>query len=126
MTKARSLLLSLTGILFVTTVAAQAADSPEYLRDKAQAESLLKGKTLKGVYLRTKSAYVLRFGADGALVNQAGAEGRWWVNDEAQYCREWTSGHLQGNKACMDLARTPGGIAIFHQGKKVAEGSLGN
>lgn len=100
--------------------------SADFLRDKGAAEALLKGKTLKGVYLRTKSAYVLQFQADGSLVNQVGAKGRWWVNETGQYCREWTSGRLQGNKACMDLAETEAGVAIFHRGKKVAEGSLGN
>ncbi len=98
--------------------------SGDYMKDKAAVEVMLSGKTLKGVYLRTKSPYVLRFGADGGLVNQVGAKGKWWVNDKVQYCREWASGKLKGNKACMDLAPTPNGVAIYYRGKKVAEGGL--
>lgn len=98
----------------------------DYVDDKGAVESLLKGKTLKGVYLRTKSPYLLRFGTDGSLVNQVGAKGRWWGNNKGQYCREWKSGKLKGNKACMDMKATAEGVAIYHRGKKVAEGRLSN
>ena len=115
--------VSVIGGLAAVSIGAEVY-AADYLRDKNTVEALLKGKTLKGVYLRTKSAYVLSFGADGGLVNQVGAKGRWWVGDKGQYCREWTSGQLQGNKACMDLAKTNVGVAIYHRGKKVAEGTL--
>ncbi|SCZ52129.1 hypothetical protein [Thiohalomonas denitrificans] len=97
----------------------------DYLRDKSEVRSLLEGQILQGTYLRTGSAYTLEFAEDGTLRNSSGAEGRWWVNDQGQYCREWLSGRLKGNKACLDLmAEDDGGIAIYSRGKRVAEGLL--
>ncbi len=96
----------------------------DYLRDQSEVHSLLEGQVLQGIYLRTGSAYTLEFAEDGTLHNSSGAEGRWWVNERGQYCREWLSGRLKGNQACLDLVFEDGGIAIHSGGKKVAEGRL--
>lgn len=113
------LLTLLTLALLAGTAAAE-----DYLRDKAEVEALLSGATLNGVYLRTQSAYTLEFRADGTLVDKNGAGARWWVNDSGQYCREWLTGKLAGNQACMDLMRAGQRVVIFSNGKKVAEGEL--
>ncbi|MEO5336505.1 MAG: hypothetical protein H7841_06390 [Magnetospirillum sp. WYHS-4] len=111
--------------VLVAALPAAAQEVPQALREKTKVEGLLKGRTLEGTYLRTGSPYRLVFGADGGLVNQEGAQGRWWVDDQGQYCREWTSGALQGNRACLGVAQAvDGGIAFLHEGRKVAEGRL--
>lgn len=96
----------------------------EALRDPQAVEVLLKGATLQGVYLRTGSAYTLEFREDGQLVDGRGAAARWWVNDQGQYCREWLSGQLAGNRACMDIRQEGRHIQLYSAGKRVAEGEL--
>ncbi|MDX9741845.1 MAG: hypothetical protein RBT81_11800 [Gammaproteobacteria bacterium] len=108
----------------VLALLAGTAVAEDYLRNKAEVETLLSGATLNGIYLRSQSAYTLEFRADGTLMDKNGAGARWWVNDSGQYCREWLSGRLAGNKACMDLARDGQRITIYSNGKKVAEGEL--
>lgn len=110
--------------LMTLALLAGTAAAEDYLRNKAEVETLLRGATLHGVYLRTQSAYTLEFRADGTLVDKNGAGARWWVNDSGQYCREWLSGQLAGNQACMDLARNGQRITLYSNGKKVAEGEL--
>jgi hypothetical protein len=105
-------------------LAAMPALADGVIADAREVDALLRGKTLEGVYLRTASPYRLVFGKDGKLINQDGSEGRWWIDDQARYCREWTTGALQGNKACLGVARAPKGIAILHGDKVVAEGTL--
>lgn len=100
------------------------ANAADYLRDRAEVEALLTGATLKGTYLRTGSPYTLEFRADGALIKGSGGNGRWWVNSQGQYCREWLSGRLQGNQACLDLALEGDTLAIYSRDKRVAEGRL--
>ena len=104
---------------FVGTAAAQ-----DFMRDKAEVEAMLKGATLTGVYLRTQSRYALKFGENGTLADTSGAGARWWVSDTGQYCREWLTGRLAGNSACMDLVRDGDRISIYSNGIKVAEGEL--
>jgi hypothetical protein len=96
----------------------------EYLTDPAEVDALLRGTVLHGTYLRTRSAYTLHFRADGTLINQRNETGRWWVNEEGQYCREWDTGRLAGNKACMSLIRDGGQIEFHSRGRKVAVGTL--
>lgn len=96
----------------------------EVMKDKAAVEKLLTGSTLNGVYLRTGGEYRLEFRADGKLINQAGAEARWWISEQGEYCREWVTGPLTGNQACLEIARQGEMIEIYSQGKKVAEGTL--
>lgn len=110
--------------LMTLALLAGSAAAEDYLRNKAEVEALLRGATLHGVYLRTQSAYTLEFRTDGTLVDKNGAGARWWVNDSGQYCREWRSGQLAGNQACMDLARAGQRITFYSNGKKVAEGAL--
>jgi hypothetical protein len=100
------------------------AAAQDYLRDNAEVEALLSGATLSGIYLRSRSPYVLEFRPDGSLVDGHGASARWWVSDSGQYCREWLSGRLAGNEACMELTRDGDQIAIYFNGNRVAEGIL--
>ena len=66
----------------------------------------------------------LSFHTDGTVVNQKGERGRWWVNQQGQYCRVWATGRLKGNLACLNLTRKGERIAIHSKDKKVAEGVL--
>lgn len=100
------------------------ATAQDFMRDRAEVEAMLQGATLTGVYLRSQSRYVLQFGDDGTLVDTSGAVARWWVGDTGQYCREWLTGRLAGNSACMDLARDGDRLSIYSNGNKVAEGEL--
>lgn len=100
------------------------AMAADYLRDPAEVETLLKGATLHGTYLRTQSEYVLEFGADGLLRDGKEEGARWWVNELGQYCREWLTGPLAGNEGCMDLQREGQFVRLYFEGRQVAEGSL--
>lgn len=100
------------------------AQANDYLRDQAEVENLLKGATLKGIYLRTQSDYSLEFGEDGKLRDGKDEDARWWVNELGQYCREWLSGPLAGNEGCMDLQREGSFIRLYFDGRQVAEGNL--
>lgn len=111
-------------IVSAVMVLAGVAAAQDFMRDKAEVETMLKGATLTGVYLRTQSRYVLKFGQDGTLADTSGARARWWVSDTGQYCREWLTGRLAGNSACMDLVRDGDRISIYSNGIKVAEGEL--
>lgn len=111
-------------LVVACTLGSGSAVADGVLTNPSEVDALLRGKTLEGVYLRTASAYRLVFGRDGKLVNQEGAEGRWWVDEKGQYCREWTSGALQGNKACLGIGRSGDAIAVYHGDRKVAEGKL--
>ncbi|HRP74082.1 MAG TPA: hypothetical protein PK725_00875 [Rhodocyclaceae bacterium] len=111
-------------IVSAAMVMAGVAAAQDFMRNKAEVEAMLKGATLTGVYLRTQSRYVLKFGEDGMLVDTSGAGARWWVSDVGQYCREWLTGNLAGNSACMDLVRDGDHISIYSNGNKVAEGEL--
>lgn len=108
-------------ILALTTSPLLAAD---YLRDQAKTTALLSGTLLKGIYLRTNSPYSLQFNSDGTLVNQRGEQGNWWVNEQGQYCRKWSSGRMQGHQACLDLAIEDDQLVIYSSDKKVAAGTL--
>ena len=103
---------------------AGAASAQDYLRDQTEVRALLEGATLSGVYLRSQSPYTLEFRADGSLVDQRGESARWWVSDTGQYCREWLTGRLAGNKACMDLVLDGNRIHMYSNGNRVAEGEL--
>jgi hypothetical protein len=111
-------------LLLTLTLLAGTAAAEDFMRNKTEVEALLSGATLHGVYLRTQSAYTLEFRADGMLVDKDGAGARWWVSETGQYCREWLSGRLAGNQACMDLVRAGQRITLYSNGKKVAEGEL--
>ena len=93
-----------------------------FMTDKAEVEKLLTGATFIGVYLRTESAYTLKFGTDGTLTDTMGAKARWWVDEQARYCREWLDGKLKGNTGCMNVEREDGQVALYSEGKKVVEG----
>src|SRR5690606_38797201 len=51
-----------------------------------------------------------------------GAKARWWVDDQARYCREWLDGKLKGNTGCMTVELEDGQVALYSDGKKVVEG----
>ena len=104
------------------SAASGGALAQNFITDKAQVETLLTGATFIGVYLRTESAYTLKFGTDGTLTDTTGAKARWWVDDQARYCREWLDGKLKGNTGCMTVELEDGQVALYSDGKKVVEG----
>lgn len=106
------------------SAAAGGAMAQNFITDKAEVEKMLSGATFIGVYLRTESAYTLSFGTDGKLTDATGANGRWWVDDQGRYCREWLDGKLKGNSGCMEVEFEDGQIALYSKGKKVSEGIL--
>jgi len=112
---------SLAMALALSTMSASAM-AQNFVTSKAEVEQLLSGATFIGVYLRTESAYTLKFGTDGTLTDTTGAKARWWVDDEARYCREWLDGKLKGNTGCMDVEFEDGQVALYSEGKKVVEG----
>ena len=117
--RALSLLQIITLVLIAST-----ASAADYLRKHADAHALLKGYKLEGTYLRTNTPITLSFKIDGTLVNQRGELGRWWVNQQGQYCRVWSTGRLKGHWTCLDLAKEGEKITIYSRDKKVAEGVL--
>ena len=114
-----TLLSFATALILATPI-----NAAEYLRDQAKTQQLISGAKLEGVYLRSQSPYSLEFRQDGILVNQRGAQGRWWVNEQGQYCRKWETGKLKGHEACLDIATEGDKVVIYSNGKRVAEGSL--
>lgn len=114
-----------TAVLALASAAmATAALAQNLITNKAEVEAMLAGASFVGVYLRTESAYVLNFGRDGTLTDSTGAKARWWVSDRGEYCREWLDGKLAGNKGCMGLESQDGQVALYADGRKVAEGVL--
>lgn len=122
MNKFKTILLLALGL----GLGSSAVHAQQFMRKQAEVESLLSGSTFIGIYLRTESAYTLNFGADGKLTDASGGVGRWWVDEEGRYCREWLEGKLQGNKACMDVELEDGQVALFSKGEKVVEGIVVN
>lgn len=114
---ARSLLAALAFAAVSASALAQ-----NFITDKAEVEKLLTGATFIGVYLRTEAAYTLKFGSDGTLTDSSGAKARWWVDDQARYCREWLDGKLKGNTGCMNVEFEDGQVALYSEGRKVVEG----
>ncbi|AVR86992.1 hypothetical protein [Thauera aromatica] len=114
---ARALLAALT-----LGTAAGGALAQNFITNKAEVEQLLTGATFIGVYLRTESAYTLKFGSDGTLADSTGAKARWWVDDQARYCREWLDGKLKGNTGCMNVEFEDGQVTLYSEGRKVVEG----
>ena len=114
-------LLTLLAAVALAT-ASGGALAQNFMKDKAEVEKLLTGATFIGVYLRTEAAYTLQFGTDGTLTDTTGAKARWWVDDQARYCREWLDGKLKGNTGCMNLELEDGQVALYSEGKKVVEG----
>lgn len=106
------------------TFIASTASAVDYLRGYEQVYTLLSGSRLEGIYLRRNTPYTLTFHTDGTIVNQRNEQGRWWVNQQGQYCRVWETGRLKGNSSCMYLAREGDRVAIYSRDKRVAEGVL--
>lgn len=106
------------------SAASGAAMAQSFITNKAEAEQLLSGATLVGIYLRTESVYTLKFGTDGTLTDTSGAKARWWVDEQGRYCREWLDGKLGGNKGCMNIEFEDGQVALYSDGRKVVEGKL--
>lgn len=108
--------------VLVLATASGGALAQKFMTDKVEVEKLLTGATFIGVYLRTESAYTLKFGTDGTLTDATGAKARWWVDAQARYCREWLDGKLKGNTGCMNVEFEDGQVALYSEGKKVVEG----
>lgn len=123
MTKPASLVRTLLATL-AFAAASGSALAQNFITDKAEVEKLLTGATFIGVYLRTESAYTLKFGTDGTLTDTTGAKARWSVNAQGRYCREWLDGKLKGNTGCMNVELEDGQVALYSEGKKVVEGII--
>ena len=91
------------------SAASGAAMAQNFISNKAEAEQLLKGATLIGIYLRTETAYTLKFGTDGSLTDTSGAKARWWIDDQGRYCREWLDGKLWPWRSRRDTGRNRSG-----------------
>ena len=118
------MLMRLLPIALALSLAASPLLAADYLRDQAKTTALLNGTVLNGTYLRTNSPYSLQFNQDGTLINQLGEQGNWWINEQGQYCRKWTTGRMQGHEACLDLAIEDHQLVIYSSDKKVAAGIL--
>ena len=123
MTKPASLVRTLLATL-AFAAASGSAMAQSFMTDKVEVEKLLTGATFIGVYLRTETAYTLKFGTDGTLADTTGAKARWWVDEQGRYCREWLDGKLKGNTGCMNLELEDGQVALYSDGKKVVEGII--
>ncbi|WP_435751225.1 hypothetical protein [Thauera sp. AutoDN2] len=123
MTKPASLVRTLLATL-AFAAASGSAMAQSFMTDKVEVEKLLTGATFIGVYLRTETAYTLKFGTDGTLADTTGAKARWWVDEQGRYCREWLDGKLKGNTGCMNVELEDGQVALYSDGKKVVEGII--
>ena len=123
MTKPASLVRTLLATL-AFAAASGSAMAQSFMTDKVEVEKLLTGATFIGVYLRTETAYTLKFGTDGTLTDTTGAKARWWVDEQGRYCREWLDGKLKGNTGCMNVELKDGQVALYSDGKKVVEGII--
>ena len=123
MTKPASLVRTLLATL-AFAAASGSAMAQSFMTDKVEVEKLLTGATFIGVYLRTETAYTLKFGTDGTLTDTTGAKARWWVDEQGRYCREWLDGKLKGNTGCMNVELEDGQVALYSEGKKVVEGII--
>lgn len=121
--KLRNTKRALVAVVALSAVSG-AAMAQNFISSKAEAEQLLSGSTLVGIYLRTESVYTLKFGTDGTLTDTSGAKARWWVDEQGRYCREWLDGKLAGNKGCMNIEFEDGQVALYSDGRKVVEGKL--
>lgn len=111
--------------LLLAALCGTAAATEVRMTDPAEVETLLSGATLEGVYLRSQSTYTLVFDPDGSLRDvNSGAEGRWWVNENGEYCREWLTGVVAGNTACLAIGIDGDRIAIYSGENRVAEGTV--
>jgi hypothetical protein len=91
---------------------------------KAEIEAALTGAAFSGSYVRDGSPYTLHFDADGKLTDNRGGEGRWWVNDEGEYCREWSTGPLAGSNACLEVLIHGKRMAVYSGNERVLDGML--
>ncbi len=84
----------------------------------------LSGRVFVGTYMRDGSPYVLDFRADGTLTDNRNAKGRWWIDDNGDYCREWETGPLAGNSGCYEILVHGARVAIYAGDDKVLDGEL--
>jgi hypothetical protein len=84
----------------------------------------LAGASFQGLYIRAGTPYTMDFGRDGSLSDSAGRTGRWWIDDQGQYCREWQDGPMAGVETCMEVIFHLGKVAIYSGEDKVLEGEI--
>lgn len=113
----------LTGVALAAEPASGYAEQPENTR-KAELEKALGGSVFTGTYMRDNSPYVLEFGEDGSLKDNHAGEGRWWVSDDAEYCREWSAGPLAGTSVCLEIIVHGKRMAVYQGNDKVLDGEL--
>ena len=113
------LILSIAAVLTTAVAPLHAqSDEAETLSDR------LAGASFQGIYIRAGTPYTMQFGRDGNLSDSAGRSGRWWVDDEGMYCREWQDGPMAGVETCMDVIFHLGRVAIYSGDDKVLEGEI--
>lgn len=113
----------------VTGVALAQAQSGDYAAGeasgpKAELEAALGGAVFTGTYTRDGSPYVLQFGTDGSLKDNRERTGRWWANDQGEYCREWANGPMAGTSACLEVLIHGKRMAVYSGDEKVLAGEL--
>ena len=117
---------SLKTLMLVVTGAIAFGSAPLHAETELamSLESRLAGATFQGIYIRAGTPYTMNFGRDGSLADSAGRTGRWWVDDEGQYCREWADGPMAGVETCMEVIFHLGKVAIYSGDDKVLEGEI--
>lgn len=90
----------------------------------ARTHAALSGAVFIGVYKRDNSPYTLDFGADGKLVDNRGQTGRWWIRDNGDYCREWSTGPHAGTEVCMEILVHGERMALYVNNETVVVGEL--
>lgn len=102
------------------------AGTPLHAQPEAAASlgERLAGSSFKGIYVRAGTQYSMEFGRDGNLSDSAGRSGRWWVDDQGLYCREWADGPMAGVETCMEVIFHLGRVAIYSGDDKVLEGEI--
>lgn len=107
------------------TGAAMAQDAPKPVNaEAARTHEALSGAAFIGTYLRDNSPYTLEFGADGKLADNRGQTGRWWIRENGDYCREWTTGAHAGKEVCMEILVHGERMALYANNERVIVGEL--
>jgi len=67
--------------------------SNEQVLTEAELEALLAGKTVKGIYLDNKTAFIRHYAEDGNVresVKNETHEGKWFIDKKGQRCVIWS------------------------------------
>ncbi len=84
----------------------------------------LSGNAFSGTYIRAGTPYTMRFDSDGSLSDSAGRSGRWWINDQQDYCRVWRNGPMADIETCMQVIIHNQRVAFYSGDDMLLEGEL--